>query len=673
MDNENNDGLNHLFAVDSGAHSTLSAIAYNVAAFIERSFDEALPYQYLREFVVNAIEALATLIIIEPDWIFIENLIESGLDPIYRWTLWDDGVGMNPEQLLKFHHMFHSSKSDTRGRHTNFGMGGKIAALPINPAGMIVMSWQNGVGSMIVFHQNETDGQYGLYRQHAVNEFGDAIRVEVAPTPEAYDFYYDEKGCRVERTQGTLVIFKGASESDHTYLGPTNRTWEAVQTTIRTNTLELNKRFAKLNRPNLKVYVYGPAHKDEALWARCRADASGTVEEGHALYKPRSNKQPRYGQYRLVQGCTTFFDEACSHQGTLDISDGKIHWWLFDHIDPKEFRKKDAFRIEHGLMKAGRLKLDDGTGLYNTYQRGWDRHSYTPGPGVLAVLYKGELYDMRAVTDSGCHHMFNYFGIYDKEVRKRVVIIVEPNYTEDSGVWPNAVRSGLDFDGRSSLPWDSWGTDFAANMPSTIKEVVGRGGGQFRDTSNFHDRVMKTVAEIGKEYGLYTGPRARGPKDPNAIPKPRKTVKNPRGKRKPTVRTGGGAMPSFDIIDALKSPDAARPASYNMKARKLVVFASHHIFQKTMQRWKDRFAHMPGSESIIEDTVLEVYSGMLMARIIHVLGLKGRDIYDDHTYKTMLSDAALVTAVAGFFDADVMIQAKLNGKLGSHKKAAKGS
>ena len=60
---------------------------------------------------------------------------------------------------------------------------------------------------------------------------------------------------------------------------------------------------------------------------------------------------------------------------------------------------------------------------------------------------------------------------------------------------------------------------------------------------------------------------------------------------------------------------------------------------------------------------------MLVARVTHVLGLQYRDIYDvKDIFEKMLSQEAFVTSVAGFFDADMWIKAKLNGRLGSHKK-----
>ena len=661
-------GLMDVFAVDSETHSTTYAVAHDVASFIDRSFEEALPYQYLRELVLNSQEAGATQVIMEPDWVYVESCVAAGVDPVYRWSLWDNGSGMDDDKLMRFHKVFDSTKGNMRGRHSNFGMGAKIAGYPINPNGMVVMSWQNGEGNMIVLHRDENTGQYGLYRQHVEVEGGEILRLEVAPTPVEYDEYYDIDGKSKKRIDGTLVIFTGTAPTDHTYLGPTNREWKTVSRTIRTNTLELNTRYARLNTSDFKVHVYGVAYKDPSLWAPSRADASGKVPPTH----PRHNMttQSRYGQYRLVQGCFVYWDEACSHQGTVKVRDGKVHWWLFDHVDDAAFRKKDAFRVQNGLPKAGKLAVDPKTGLFDTYKRAWDRHSYTPGPGMLAILYKNEMYNHRR---TGQHHTYNFFGIYDSDVRRRLVIVAEPDYTDDSGVWPNAVRSALEYEGSDQMPWAEWGADFAANMPPVIKAILESGGGQFRDTVDFHDRINSLVKEIGTRYGLYTGAmttqKSKAPvtgTGTGAGTGQRRVVR----RRKPKVRLGGNAMPAYDVVDADKLPNQPRPAMYNRAARKLDVFASYHIFQTAIHHWQATFAHKPGADSIIEDTVLEVYTAMLLARIIHVLSLEGDAFYPAPAFDIMLSQEAFVTAVAGFLDADSIIKAKLNGKLGSHKQRA---
>jgi len=662
--------LDDIFDVSEGSYTT-PVMAHDVAGFIERSFHEALPFQYLREFVVNSEEAGASRVVIEPDWIFVESRVNQGLDPVYRLSVWDNGCGMDEDVLIRFRHMFSTTKGNMRGRHANYGMGAKISAMPCNPAGLIVMSWQNGEGNMIILHQNPHDGQYGMYLQEVETSDGSIRRVEVAPTPEEYDHFYDVDGKFKPRVNGTLIIFKGTSPTDNTYLGPTNFPWER---TIRSNTRNLNTRFARLSRPGFEVYCYEVAHKEptqngKQQWANCRADASKAPD--------RSNKSWRYGQYRQAQGAFNYWDEAASHQGTVDIPDGKVHWWLFHKVTLTDARKKDAFRVGMGLTKLGNVKTDEG-GLYDTFPRADDRHSYTPRPGSLAVLYKNELYDIRHGV--GNHHLYNYFGIYDSEVRKRIVLVVEPHYTEDSGVWPNAVRSGLEYTGMEKLPWDYWGLKFNAAMPKTLKKMIESGNGGFRESADFTKRVLDKVRAVGEKYGLFTGIRRRKTPVKNPIKKA-KTPQTPqtpgptkriRRSRRKAVGHQGKAMPALKLISAAKIPDAPRPASYIPgEARRLDVFEGNALFQEAIQEWQDRYGHVPGSAEIVSDTVMEVYCTMLLARIIHVLSLEGQPHYTKDDVEKMVSAEALTTAIAGGqVDADILIQQKLSGKFSRGAKKA---
>ena len=641
--------VSSVFDIEESSQFVTPCVAHDVASFIDRSFQEALPYQYLREFLVNAIEANATQVIVEPDWVYVENCVENGRDPVYRWSMWDDGHGMDEQRLLRFRQVFDSSKGNMRGRHDNFGMGAKIAGMPCNPYGLIIMSWQNGVGNMIILRKDLLTKQYGLYRQAVEDEDGSIVRLEVAPTPEKYDNYYDAvDGMPVPRVNGTLIIFMGNAEDEHTFLGPTKFDWHR---STKTNVFRFNERFALLNHSKLKVHTYGTARSDVKDWPRSRADACGTMPEGG-----------RYGQYRLVQGATVYWNEACSASGTVNISDGKIHWWLFDHIDPNDLRKKDAYRIQQGLPKLrGVLPLHPKTGLYDAMLRMQDRHSYTLTANELAVLYKNEFYEH--IPKARQHQIFNYFGIFDVEVRRRMIIVVEPNFSDDGGIWPNAVRSRLECTERR-LPWDRWGMEFTLQFPEKIKSALGDPA--FRNNSDLRDRIYANVANIGNRFGLFTGKRPHGhpPGHPSGPPKFKHNPNKGPRRRKAAVGQRGKAMPVVDIIPRESDPRPERPALYNPASRKLCIFEAFHIFQESTAEWLNHYSHLSNVENEIRERVIEVYSSMLLARIIHILSLKGKDEYDASHIEAMLTQEALTVAVTGFLDAHAAIKQKLAGKLG---------
>src|SRR5215470_1021142 len=111
--------------------------------FVNRMFEACGPYQWAREFLKNSLEAQATKVEFGIEWQAVEKL------GVYRRTIMDDGCGMDREELLSF--------------FSTLGEGAtKIAALPWNPEGVIVISYKKGKGSMIWIMLDEESGDYEL-------------------------------------------------------------------------------------------------------------------------------------------------------------------------------------------------------------------------------------------------------------------------------------------------------------------------------------------------------------------------------------------------------------------------------------------------------------------------------------------------------------------------------
>lgn len=56
----------------------------------------------------------------------------------------DNGCGMTAEELLKFFSTLGEGAKKMGGVHDNFGVGAKIASLPWNPEGVVVISHKAG-------------------------------------------------------------------------------------------------------------------------------------------------------------------------------------------------------------------------------------------------------------------------------------------------------------------------------------------------------------------------------------------------------------------------------------------------------------------------------------------------------------------------------------------------
>ena len=77
-------------------------------------------------------------------------------------TILDDGSGMDEKELLNFFSTLGAGARKIGGIHDNFGVGAKIAALPWNPEGLVVISYKHGKAAMIWIMLDEESGDYEL-------------------------------------------------------------------------------------------------------------------------------------------------------------------------------------------------------------------------------------------------------------------------------------------------------------------------------------------------------------------------------------------------------------------------------------------------------------------------------------------------------------------------------
>src|SRR5438309_11669587 len=124
--------------------------------FVNRMFEACGPYQWAAEFLKNSIEAGAKKVEFGIEWQAVEKLGR------YRRTVMDDGSGMDQKELLSFFSTLGAGARKIGGIHDNFGVGAKIACLPWNPEGLVVISYKRGEASMIWIVLDDESGDYEL-------------------------------------------------------------------------------------------------------------------------------------------------------------------------------------------------------------------------------------------------------------------------------------------------------------------------------------------------------------------------------------------------------------------------------------------------------------------------------------------------------------------------------
>jgi hypothetical protein len=386
------------------------------SAFVNRMFEACGPYQWAREFLKNAQEAGASRVEFGIEW----QAVQKG---IYRRTVADDGCGMDRHEIVRYFSKLGEGAKPIGGIHDNFGVGAKVASLPWNPHGVVVMSWKDGQGSMIWIRLDEESGDYELV------EFQDEKRRTVVVDPAVVnwpgmgevDWGLVKPGWIDDH--GTVIVLLGSEGHEDTVLGDP----AADEAKLKGLSLYLNTRFWDLR--DIEVHIAELKNEIKTGWPK------GPDGKGAELY-----------QRRRAQGAVFYLTEVNAKAGRLIAADNLP-------VD------EDRVSVDWYLWEGERPHIGP----------------YARKGGYIALRYNGELFH---VSSSKVH--FRWFGIIESEVQHRTTIILEPkHYGQGSGKWgvhPDQSRNRLIFSGGGErgvdVPLSDWGQMFADEMPVAIREAV---------------------------------------------------------------------------------------------------------------------------------------------------------------------------------------------------------
>jgi len=347
---------------------------------------ETRPLQYLRELTQNSIEAI----------------LRTGKEGSVRWTydksffskqgirklcIVDTGDGMTGEVMRHRLNKMYSSIG-VQGVADNFGVGAKISALFRNPEGLLYKSWPEGGGSGFFCHLKELETErYGLH------EFLNA-------DTETYDEYVpigDDDKQKPIGEHGTMVTLLGSDEADETFFGPEGAGTKWV-----------------VHNLNSKYFAFPP----------------GISVKGPVTYHDSETGELRI-KYRTVAGMRHHLEKHSIHSGTVEVTDGIIHWWVIKD-DPVVRKMSDFPSISH-----------------------------------TAALFDKELYDPEYNTRRKRKILYD-FGIL--HLVNRMVVYAEPT---GSDVMSNTPRTNLIIGDGEGVPWEEWAHEFRdpSRFPPEIRRL----------------------------------------------------------------------------------------------------------------------------------------------------------------------------------------------------------
>lgn len=386
--------------------------------FVNRMFEACGNFQWAREFLKNSLEAGATRVEFGIEWQAVQKL------GTYRRIVADNGHGMSAEELLNYFKTLGAGGKKIGGVHDNFGVGAKIASLPWNPNGLVVISHKDSQASMIWIFLDEDSQEYEL----APFETEDGSKTYVI----------DPNKVRTEdgiawgnispewiQENGTVIVLLGSDSQSDTILGNP----DANEADVKGLSLYLNTRFWDLSETDIKVVEVRSNKKTQ--WPQ-------DIEEKDDARRPNN---------RTIKGARHFLTELKAKEGNLAHTDVSLlgeekvmcEWYLWDGKRP-------------------------------------DVHTYAKEIGYIAIRYNGELFHL---TSSKVD--FRHFGIIESAVQRNLTLILEPQHYNKLegltwGIHPDQSRNQLIFTGNREkgvqIPLVDWGTEFASKMPDPIHDAI---------------------------------------------------------------------------------------------------------------------------------------------------------------------------------------------------------
>lgn len=618
-----------------------------VCHLVERAYRESGELQYLRELVVNAIEAGASRIELGPEWSAVER------EGVYRLMIADNGKGMDPEDLLRFLNTFGGGGKPIGDAHENFGVGAKTSLLPWNHHGVVVISWTdaNPSGAMVCLMRDPVTCEYGAKKF----ETTDGSYEEVIVPPEAWakvrPSWLDQ--------HGTVVVCMGNTGGEDTFLG------KAGDGDIKGISAYLNKRLWTMPE-GVELFVQELRTDKRAEWPTSFAEATGPA-----------GKPDRRWNRRQIRGAAHFVEAVESDKGrflakgTEMLSDGtELDWYLWDGERPAV-------------------------------------HSYAHKNGFIAALYRNELYDTK--QHPGNYRSFGITqGAVRSNL---TIIARPPHSNGSFGVYPDTARNALKIQGTKrageSLPWAEWAQEFAENLPPPIREalakaapassgtirdgewksrLVDRFGSRWRSLryvadQNGSERIAPTESSgprggsVGGGSGGGGGGNGPGPFGPQSSARLSVATRtNPAGTvAARAVQTRGG-LPSWEwttmsnidetmaVAAAWCTPSKEQPNGTVQMARDFPAIL------EVKDYWRAQYPDHHGDK--IDQVVEDVYGEAMVARIAHSESLASHPAWGRTKLENELrSTTALTMAVLGLLSEDYVIAARLAPLLGRRKAA----
>jgi histidine kinase/DNA gyrase B/HSP90-like ATPase len=615
--------------------------------FVNRMFEACGSYQWSREFLKNSIEARATKVEFGIEWQAVEK------EGVYRRTISDNGSGMDRDELLLFFSTLGEGAKRIGGIHDHFGVGAKIASLPWNPDGVVVITHKAGKSAMIRIELDPDSAEYELVEFQS--EKGNTYVINPTEVDWGDGVNWGAVAPDWARQSGTTIVLLGSKEAPDTVLGNPN----AGEKDIKGLSVYLNSRFWDLTKTEVVVVELRSERK--ASWP------SGPEDRDDA--RRPNNRHIMGAKYYLADIPSQNSKLVASNVLPLDETRVAAHWYLWEGERPNV-------------------------------------HSYAKKPGYIAIKYGDELFELTSHKAN-----FRWFGISDTKIQQNLFIVLEPHlFDPQVGMWgvhPDQSRNRLIFTGNGekgvAVPLADWGYEFSEKMPDEIREAIRKARGEGLNSLQDEEYRKRLQDKFGNRWTMpqYIQPKDKAQvKDPKDVTVTNETiqvverdrerervgVRNPKRKRNRRVQqirlranpggTGQGVerqvvvdVPKFRYADKEQFDAPWHLASWlplDPEGPTVLMNQDSPFLLEAIKHHQDQYPEVYAPE--VQEIVMQTYGEIAVCKIAHSQKLM-KHVAEEDLDETYRSEAALTVALMGLLAEESLIAQRL-GKLGRKKAAA---
>ena len=596
------------------AHSgeTLEMTVANMSFMLDRLGQDCSPLQFLRELTQNAIEATVELpdkrgeIVWDVDW------NRQTLTGIYKLCVIDTGIGMTGDEMVTYINKLSSSMRQ-QSVTGNYGVGAKIAAAPRNHAGMLYLSWKEGIGYMIHLWRDPEGDVYGVRRF----EWPDG-------STRYWGYIDDDIKPEQIKDHGTMVVLLGHDDEQDTMKMP-----EGGSIPSKWVSKYLNTRYFSF---------------PEGVTVKAREGWESTDRDTNVL--------------RTLSGQKPYLDKHAEQHGKITLIGGLAHWWILR--DERAIDTNTSY-----IASAGHIAALYQNELYEMY---------TGRGGVARLQSFGVIFGYTRVVIY-VEPKLEGGRVTSNTARTQLLMNDEPLpwtewATEFRAKMPKEITELMEKLGGGAE------SDYAQSIKDRLKQIrdlfkISRyrpapkgtealdddmlvGGGKPRERSL--DKPAATGAagggrggRAGDIYALFL--KARG------VPGEEFDFNQDPQVKWVSVEDGSRQAP--DLED--------RAAKYLPQMNLILANADFRVFTDMIDRYVEKYRHAPGARATIVPVVREWFQQQLVEAVLGAHALRGSRQWTLADMEKLWSEEALTAVVMPRYHVDFSVKRALGAKLGTLK------